>query len=924
MEPGSYCSCSWCNNGVALLQLRGAARNVKCPMRFVSLAVFSLLALSFRVNAEEKFDFATTQGKLPKEVLPLEYAIRIVPDLEKLTFTGSETVRLKAEKPVTKIILNALEMEIVSASVDGQSLPRKAIELNEKEETLTLTLPDELAAGEHELALKFSGKVNAQGQGLFYARYREQGTNEKKIMLGTQFEATDARRMFPCWDEPSFRARFQLTAVVPEKFMAVSNMPVEEEKKVAAGRADAGRDETVKEVRFGLSPSMSSYLVVLCAGELDAIEAEQDGVKLRVIATKGKAEMGRYALESEAKILRYYNEYFGVPYPLPKLDLIAVPGGFGGAMENWGGITYYESILLFDPQNSSKRTKQDIFAVIAHEMAHQWFGDLVTMAWWDNLWLNEGFASWMGSKCTDHFNPEWNEWLRRRVPRNPTRRVGSPKDSAMETDARSTTHPIQQPIATEAEANSAFDEITYQKGQSIIRMLENFLGENVFRDGIRKYIAAHQYSNSTTADLWEALTEVSGKPVGEIAPGWTEQPGFPLVKVSREAGTVTLTQERFTVHFPNPPAQRWQIPLTYVTELQPATNGFLLRDKSANLPNELPADRALKLNVGDGGYYRVEYDDASWKMLISHLGQISEADRVNLLSDAWALVEANREPLSHYLDLVTQVLKEDQLAVYDQIIDTFLFINRLLAGDPTRPRFQQYARVLLRPAFDRAGWEAKEDEPAQRSFLRASLIRGLGFLDDADIVTGCRAHFERFRSQRAAIAPDLRPDIFAVVGRYADAPTWEKLHQLGLKTTSTEEKQNYYEALANAIDPKLVQRTIPLALTDELPTSRAALLLPLIARQSEHPELVWEFARDHMKELLAKQDALGRNGFAAGLFTFFSDPKEAQVVQKYARSDLPPAAARAVEKAVDEIGFRAEFKPRLIPQLKSWVEKKSR
>ena len=230
----------------------------------------------------------------------------------------------------------------------------------------------------------------------------------------------------------------------------------------------------------------------------------------------------------------------------------------------------------------------------------------------------------------------------------------------------------------------------------------------------------------------------------------------------------------------------------------------------------------------------------------------------------------------------------------------------------------------MRPAFDRAGWEAKEDEPAQRSFLRASLIRGLGFLDDADIVTGCRAHFERFRSQRAAIAPDLRPDIFAVVGRYADAPTWEKLHQLGLKTTSTEEKQNYYEALANAIDPKLVQRTIPLALTDELPTSRAALLLPLIARQSEHPELVWEFARDHMKELLAKQDALGRNGFAAGLFTFFSDPKEAQVVQKYARSDLPPAAARAVKKAVDEIGFRAEFKPRLIPQLKSWVEKKSR
>ena len=298
------------------------------------------------------------------------------------------------------------------------------------------------------------------------------------------------------------------------------------------------------------------------------------------MTTKGKAEMGRYALESAAKILHYYNDYFGVPYPLPKLDLIAIPGGFGGAMENWGGITYYESVLLFDPKNSSTETKQDIFAVVAHEMAHQWFGDLVTMAWWDNLWLNEGFASWMGSKCTDHFNPEWNEWLRRNVPRDPSRRIGFPKDTAMQSDARSTIHPVQQPIATEAEADNAFDEITYRKGQSIIRMLESFLGEKVFRDGIRKYIAAHKYSNTTTADLWQALTEVSGKPVGEIAPGLDGAARISACESEREGNTIKLTQERFTVHFPDPPALQWQIPLTYLTVDQPATSGFLLREKS--------------------------------------------------------------------------------------------------------------------------------------------------------------------------------------------------------------------------------------------------------------------------------------------------------------------------------------------------------
>jgi aminopeptidase N len=877
-------------------------------MRYLVSTFFFLLALTY-VHAEAKFDFATTPGKLPKEVRPIEYAIRIVPDLAKLTFIGSERVKLRAEKPVTKLVLNAFQMEIAEASVDGRALAKDAIALDAAEQTLTLTLPNELATGEHELALQFSGKINPQGQGLFYARYQEEGTNEKKIMLGTQFEATDARRMFPCWDEPSFRAKFQLSTAVPEDFTAVSNMPVEAETKTKGG----------KEIRFAMSPSMSSYLVVLCAGELDSVEGEQDGVKLRVVTTKGKAEMGRYALESEAKILHYYNDYFGIPYPLPKLDLIAVPGGFGGAMENWGAITYYESVLLFDPQTSSTKTKQDIFAVIAHEMAHQWFGDLVTMAWWDNLWLNEGFASWMGSKCTDRFNPEWNEWLRRNVSRDPSRRIGFPKDVAMQADARSTTHSVQQPIKTEAEANSAFDEITYRKGQSIIRMLESFLGDEVFRDGIRKYIAAHKYSNTTTADLWEALTEVSGKPVGEIAPSWTEEPGFPLVKVARKENTIELAQERFTVHFPDPPALQWQIPLTYVTQDQPATNGFLLREKSANLPDELPNDKAIKFNVADTGYYRVQYDKPSWDLLVAQLPRLSQSDRVNLLTDAWALVEANREPLSHYLGLFDQMLKDDQLAVYDQIIDTFTFINRLLAGDPMRPRFQQFARAVLRPAFDRVGWERKPGEQATMMLLRASLIRGLGVLNDSDVIAGCRSRFDAYVSNPAAVPPDLRPAVFAVVGRYADAGIWEKLHKLGLKTASTEEKQYLYEALASAIEPKLITRTIALALTDELPTSRASMLLPFAARHGEHPELVWQYAQQHMKALLAKQDALGIDGFTAGLFTFFSDPKDAETLERYAKTDLPSSAARSVAKAVDEIGFRAEFKERLIPQLKTWI-----
>jgi aminopeptidase N len=876
----------------------------------------ALLSITFPaiMSAEKPFSFKDTPGKLPKEVVPTDYSIRIVPNIDALKFSGTETVKLDVRNPVHRLVLNALEMEITEASLDGEPLPKSAINIDKEKELVSLALPSEVAAGNHRLALSFSGKINQQGQGLFYMRYQEQGSpagGDKKIMLGTQFEATDARRFFPCWDEPALRARFQLSVVVPENWLAVSNMPVENKKKIAGG----------KEVRFAATPPMSSYLNVFVAGELDLIESRSGPTQIRVIATKGKAELGRYALEATAQILQYYNDYFGVPYPLPKLDQIALPGGFGGAMENWGGITYYESALLFDPKNSSAETKQIIYEVIAHEMAHMWFGDLVTMAWWDNLWLNEGFASWMGTKCTSHFNPQWEVWMRRETPRDPTRRVGIVKEAAMEGDARSTTHPIQQPVATEAEANSAFDDITYKKGQSFLRMLESFLGEEVFRDGIRRYIAEHQYSNATTADLWNALSEASKKPIGEVAAGWTEQPGFPVVKVEREAGSkVSLRQERFTVNFKNAPPLEWKIPLTYsVVGEEPGT--LLMTSKLESLQN-IPADRALKLNVNGAGNYRVEYDEPSWKLLLEALPKLGVEDRVNLVSDAWALVQAGRVPVSLYFGLVEKLPASTELAEREQIINVLDFINRLLVGSPEREKFQRYARSLLRPTFERLGWEPKKGEPPTAGNLRASLINALGDLNDPEIIAGCRERFEKYLASPASLAPDLRPSVLAVVGHYADEKTWSKLHELGLKTTSIEEKQNYYNALAEAIDPKLVKKTLPIALTDELPTSRAVFLVPAVARDSGHPDIAWKFAKANMKTLLAKIDAAGANRYAPGLFTFFSDDSRADELKSYAKNNLSAASAREVVKVVDEVQFRAEFKRRIGPQVNSWIDGK--
>ncbi|HWY76060.1 MAG TPA: M1 family metallopeptidase, partial [Verrucomicrobiae bacterium] len=399
-----------------------------------AVVVLSVFA-AFAVNAEGPFAFESTPGKLPKAIVPRHYEIRIRPDLDKFVTQGSVTIDLEILKPANEIVLNALELEITKATLlTDHEIPLTSIG-DATNQTVAFHLASSLAPGKCRLTVDFTGRIGEQGQGLFYVRYSSPAG--RRVMLATQMEPTDARRMFPCWDEPAFRATFDLSVIVPEKHIAVSNMPIERETPLDGG---------FKEVKFVRTPAMASYLVALVSGELEELKGEAEGVQIRIITTNGKREQGRYALDATKKLLAYYNDYFGIKYPLPKLDQIAIPGDFDGAMENWGAITYNEGVLLFDPGTSSQETKQNIFVTVAHEMSHQWFGDLVTMGWWDNLWLNEGFATWMETKATDHFNPDWQMWLT----------AAAEKTSVMSGDARSTTHPIQTPIRSETQANDAF------------------------------------------------------------------------------------------------------------------------------------------------------------------------------------------------------------------------------------------------------------------------------------------------------------------------------------------------------------------------------------------------------------------------------------------------------------------------------------
>jgi aminopeptidase N len=871
------------------------------------LCLVGLVTTSPLLLSEEPFDFAKTPGRLPKTVVPEHYEVHLDPDIDRAVFSGDETVAIEVRQAVQKIVLHANGLAISDAKLLASREITLSPQINADEQTVTFPLPEALSPGHYTLSLHFTGKLTEQPRGLYIARYQNKGVSGKS--LATQMEAVDCRRMFPCWDEPSFRAEFVLGVIVPEKLHALSNMPVATEKT---------RDDGRREVTFVPTPKMASYLVALAVGEFEELHDEIEGTQLGVYTTPGKREQGRYALESIKKILPYYHEYFGVKYPLPKLDLLAIPSTGAGAMENWGCIIFNDNTLLYDPAASSQATKEFVFAVIAHEVAHQWFGNLVTMAWWDNLWLNEGFASWMGTKATDHFNPEWKMWLR----------AAGSKEYAMRLDARATTHPIQRPVVSDNRASEGFDEITYSKGQAVLRMIESWLGEDSFRDGLRIYMQDHAYSNTTTADLWIDLSKASQKPVREFAAGWTEQPGFPVVTLSLlpvgSQATVQLEQAHFTIHQKNPTPLQWQIPVVYGPAGAPHRSVLALLQQSAQPGANFEPEIAIKANMGDVGYYRVDYDPTLAHRLLKAAPMLAEADRLNALNDAWAMVQAGRSPAAQCLDLVSALGDDQSATIIQRIIDILWSIDGLERGTPNRDGFHAWARNFLRPHFDDLGWEAKPGESPLQAELRGSLISILGAFGSEEVNSSARARFDAYLHDPTSLPGDLRGSVFSVVGRDADAVTWEQLHNAARKEDSFEQKRALYSALASARNPTLAAQTLSLSLGDELIAPDASRLVQRVAHDGEHPELAWEFARAHLDALLAKVSDLGVNHYVPNLFEAFDDAARADELEDFARKNLPPVVGDAVARSAENIRFQAELKSRVLPQIDAWWQARVR
>ncbi|HIN06289.1 MAG TPA: M1 family peptidase, partial [Dehalococcoidia bacterium] len=512
---------------------------------------------------------------LPQTVKPIKYALKMQPNMEEFTFTGEESISIEVIQATSQIVLNATELDVQSAALTtgGVTSDAKNISYESAKETVTLEFGQQINPGTGTLTLAFTGVLNDKLRGFYRSQYtREDG--KEMTLATTQFEATDARRAFPCWDEPAHKASFDLTLVIPSDLVAVSNNPVIEESAAGPG---------LKTLRFAETPIMSTYLLAFMIGDLTSIESQYTGpsgsTKVAVWTTRGKEEQGRFALDTSVRMLSFFNDYFGIPYPLVKLDHIAIPDFAAGAMENWGAITYRETALLVDPENSSAGTRQRVAEVVAHEMAHMWFGDLVTMQWWDDLWLNESFASWMGNKAVDWAFPEWEMW---------TQFVNMDTNRALSLDGLKNSHPIEQEVNDPAEIGQLFDAISYSKGASVIRMLEQFLGPDTFQKGLQVYLSKNQYSNAKTEDLWTALETASGQPVTSIMDSWTKQMGYPVLQVetsgSPEKPELVLTQERFVydrlLGESDPEPEVWRVPIRVSQSGAGETTSLLMDDRS--------------------------------------------------------------------------------------------------------------------------------------------------------------------------------------------------------------------------------------------------------------------------------------------------------------------------------------------------------
>jgi len=844
---------------------------------------------------------------LPRTARPLHYAIEIEPDAQALTFAGTSSVMLELYQPADALVLHALELDISEAVLvapDGIRLPL-TVSYRPDSQTVHFSAGQMLQPGLWRLETRYSGTINTQAAGLFALDYPDKRSGETVRGLFTQFEAPDARRFAPMFDEPSYKATFDLSVIVPASQMAVGNMPVTAEADIGDGR---------KRVSFATSPLMSSYLLFLAAGDFERITAlASDGTEIGIVAPTGSGAQAQFALNSTVPLIPWLEDYFGAGYPLPKLDNVAAPGQsqFFGAMENWGAILTFESILLDDPAITSAGRRQQIYTTLAHEVSHQWFGNIVTMQWWDDLWLNEGFASWLETKVTHQFHPEWQQNLSRVDVR----------ERAMGLDSYASTHPVIQDVRTVAELAQAFDNIAYAKGESVIGMLEAYAGERVWQDGLRRYIARHAYANTSSADLWRAMEEAGASGLIRIAQDFTTQPGVPLVQV--EGGCVdgqtrlTLTQSEFSIDrqaetSANP--QAWHVPLWIAAGT--GTPHMQVLDGSGSAVLE-GCEAPVLVNAGQLGYFRTLYSDELSARQLAGLPDLAPIDQLGTIRNAFALARADYQPLAPALDLLAAVPGDANPVVAGFAAGRWAEWYGVLgdSGAVEQAELAGMAQARFGPRLAALGFEPIAGEPVVNANLRAELIDALGRMGDEAVAAEARRRFARLADDPRALDGPLKTTWLAIASAEAGETEWNLLRQLAEQSTSTAERQNYFAALGAAEDEVLARRALDFALTGAAGTSSAVIVQRVAER---HPELAFGFAAERAGEVRTLLDPAGWTEYLAALASRSDDPAMIGRLEA-ARAAVPADEAQPFTLVIDALRARLADQPRERQALADWL-----
>ena len=849
--------------------------------------------------------------RLASEVRPRVYTLHVTLDPRRDDFRGELEIELEAPRGRRAIELHSVDLDILKVEVfdSSGSVGEVRLSARPRREAVSLRFPRGLRSTSARVRISYTGRLRDDLRGLYLAR------SGRKRYAATQLEAADARRFFPCFDEPDKKARFRISVTTPLRNSAVSNAPIERER--SRGH--------LKTVHFAETPKLSTYLVALIVGELSVSRARHCGkTPIRVWHVPGKEHLTRFALEAAAESLERLERYFGLPYPYAKLDLLAVPDFEFGAMENAGAVTFRENLLLVDPATVSLAERKRVAEVIAHELAHMWFGDLVTMAWWDDLWLNEAFATWMAFSIVDDWQPGWRMWLDFQHHRG----------AAFALDSLQNTHPIYTEVRTPDEATENFDAITYEKGASVVRMIERWLGAPAFRRGVRRYIRRHREGNARAADLWNALEEASGQPVAPVVRAWIERAGFPLltVKQTRRRGRTSLSirQERF---FSSPRGleaerrSRWPIPL--VIRIQPTRGRSrelrTLVDQRRQRIELGPSDelRWAYANSRESGFFRPLHDAKLLRSICADLGHLEPVERIGLITHQWAGVRADRATLSDFLELVGALGREPEPEVLEAVAGPLAWLTDQVApslGEDERRRFLGWIADVFTPAFSELGFDAGRREPDERRLRRAALLRLTGGIaEHRRTVREAESRLAIYLKKRSSLDPNLAAGVVEIAARGGNKGRYEAYLRTMRRARTPQERTRFELGLAGFRDAALVARTLRLTVSPDVPTQD---VVPLLARLLANPQArdaTWHFIRDSWS-VLSPRISTGLASRLIASLPALQTLERRREVAAFFRTHPVPSASRSLKQALERFDLDTELRRRAKPVLESWLQ----